>query len=77
MNESTLARDRQHLLWVCSDQFKMIGLVYEQYPEGYDKVLASKNCRVFADVVAEEFVKEFGSNVSSSIGLFLPSLTSS
>ena len=40
---------------VCSDEFMMLESVYEKYPEGYDKVLASKNCRLFADVVPREF----------------------
>ena len=55
MNEINLARNGQHLLMVCSDEFKMLESVYEKYPEGYDKVLAAKNCRLFADVVPQEF----------------------
>ena len=40
---------------VCSDEFRMLKAVYEKYPEGYDEVLAAKNCRLFADVVPREF----------------------
>ena len=55
MNESTLAQDGQHLLMHCSDESKRMGLMYSQYPEGYDKGVAEENCRLFADVVPREF----------------------
>ena len=55
MNESTGAPEGQHLLMLCSGEISKTGMMYIQYPEGYDQGVVEKNCRLYADVVPRKF----------------------
>ena len=55
MNERIEAQERQLIRRFIGSEMTESGMIYLQYPEGYDQGVAARNNRIFADVVPREF----------------------